>query len=161
MHGHDDGMTADVPGPLWEAYLRTQVRVDLAAERSIVVEQVLDPVTDRWPLTSDAGCVITACNPRSIQLSREENAMRTRQLHDELAYAGYRVLPATGFDPANPDWSEPGWLVEGISESEAMRVARKWEQNAVFEWTPTSWDLVGVLIPHRHRHSWRIVEQPG
>ena len=151
-------MTDDVAGPYWEAYLRTHVRIDLAVDRTMVVEPGREPVADRWSLTSDAGWVITACNPRSIVLGVEENAKRTRQLHDELAEAGYLVRSATGFDPANPEWNEPGWLVEGITESEAIRVARAWEQNAVFEWTPTAWDLVGVLIPHRHRSSWRFVE---
>ncbi len=131
-------MTDDVTGPYWEAYLRTRVRIDLAADRTVVVEQALDPVTDRWPLASDAGWVITACNPRSALLSIEENAIRTRQLHDELAQAGYPILPATGFDPANPEWNEPGWLVQGITESEALGIAREWEQNALFEWTPTT-----------------------
>jgi hypothetical protein len=117
-------MSDDVAGPYWEAYLRTHVRIDLAVDRTMVVEPGRDPVTDRWPLTSDAGWVITACNPRSIVLGVEENAKRTRQLYDELAGAGYLVRSATGFDPANPEWNEPGWLVEGITESEAIRVAR-------------------------------------
>ena len=151
-------MTDDLAGQYWDAYLRTHVRIDLTADRTIVVEPAHEPVADRWPLTSDAGWVITACNPRSVVLGVEENAKRTRQLHDELAGAGYLVRSATGFDPANPEWNEPGSLVEGITESGAIRVAREWEQNAVFEWTPTAWDLVGVLIPHRHRSSWRFVE---
>ena len=152
-------MTGDAEGPFWEAYLRTRVRIDLASDWTIVVEQVPYPVTDMWPLESQTGWVITACNPRSVLLSIEENALRSGQLHRDLVAAGYRVLPTTGFDPANPEWNEPGWLVEEISEPEAIRVAREWEQNAVFEWTPTAWELVGVLIPLRHRHSWRVVEQ--
>ena len=89
-------MTDNVAGPYWEAYLRTHVRIDLAVDRTIVVEPGRDPVTDRWPLTSDAGWVITTCNLRSGVLGAEENAKRTRQLHDELAEAGYLGGPGVG-----------------------------------------------------------------
>ena len=39
-------MTDNVAGPYWEAYLRTHVRIDLAVDRTIVVEPGRDPVTD-------------------------------------------------------------------------------------------------------------------
>lgn len=148
---------------LWSFYLNTVVEVFLEDGRSLTIEQVPEVGGEEWPfdVDFDAAWILTACNPRSEPLSDEANAERHRQLGEQLAQMGYPYLETIGIEdsvqPQNEElWSEPGYLVLGVSADEVIELARAWEQNAVYKWAPDHWELVGVLMPGATRVGWRF-----
>ncbi len=74
---------------------------------------------------------MTACNPRSDLLTASDNAERMGRLRHHLQQRGYSFFPGEGV-PDKPEWApEPSFLVLGITESEAVSLARIYEQNAI------------------------------
>lgn len=73
---------------------------------------------------------LTACNPGSVRLTDEENFQRTMELREILRarwprhYSGASV----GRDGT---WREPSFLVLGITEADAVEIARQFGQNAI------------------------------
>ncbi|MFO7960947.1 MAG: DNA/RNA nuclease SfsA [Nitriliruptoraceae bacterium] len=80
--------------------------------------------------------IITACNPRSRLLSDEENAARNARLERELRDRGLEIITADGSAP-DGSWQEPGFGIVDAEPAEVLALARRFEQLAVFELTPT------------------------
>jgi hypothetical protein len=73
---------------------------------------------------------ITAYNPGSIALSREQNDQQQRELKKAVAESGYPFYSGEG--KGDGDWpAEPSLLVLGVSEAEAAAMARRFGQAAV------------------------------
>jgi hypothetical protein len=118
---------------LQAAYLRTTYWVEArpqpialrVGERSLALDRVLARQrSGRWVF-------ITAWNPHSRPLTAWRNAAHHNQLLQALRRGGYRWLSALG-DGDDPCWPpEPSVLVLGMSERDAVRLARRFGQNAV------------------------------
>ena len=76
--------------------------------------------------------VITAWNPFSKELSLTENRARNIALHQELLEMGAELLKAVG---RSNDWMwlEESFAVKGISQSKMIQLAKKYQQNAIFQ----------------------------
>jgi hypothetical protein len=153
MTAQGSGRTA-AADQLWQWYAATVVLVDLGDGTSTTLRPAPAGVAGSWPWADRQAWVLTACNPRSIPLTEVDNAQRHAQLGRELAERGIHRLEATGYDQVDPSWREPGYCLPGVDEALVMDLARRWEQNAVFLWTPTTWAVVGVLLPGRTDHGW-------
>jgi hypothetical protein len=74
---------------------------------------------------------ITACNPRSVPLDEDANAERMMQLEMLVRGRGLACFQGEG-QADDGDWPpEPSLLVLGISEADAVTVAREFEQHAI------------------------------
>jgi hypothetical protein len=147
---------------LWTAYLRTQVRVELPDGGEALLAQADDGCHGDWPFPgTDHAWIITACNPRSVELTEQENRSRHEALGRQLLQLGATAFETTGFDPADSGWHEPGYVVPALPDAEADRLARAWEQNALFRWEPGRFSLVGVLMPGDAHHGWTLSRLPG
>lgn len=143
---------------LWLFYADTVVDVFMEDGRTLSITQTSDPTIDAWPFDeADVAWILTACNPRSVPLTDDENATRHQQLGEQLAERGYAYLETVGFDPKDRSWSEQGYAVLGISEDEVCDLARSWDQNAVYKWAPDHWEIVGVVMDGRTRSGWRYL----
>lgn len=150
-----------VDDSLWTAYLRTQVRVALPDGGEALLTQADHGVHGDWPFgDADHAWIITACNPRSVELPEQENLARHEALGRELHDAGATAYVTTGFDPADSGWHEPGYVVPALADDEAEVLARRWEQNALFHWEPERFSLVGVLMPGDAHHGWTLSRLP-
>ena len=141
---------------LWAVYLATEVRIELSSGEVVAVRAIDGPVVDAWPLDAREAWIITACNPRSVQLADAENEARHLALGDALRTAGYQALPATGCATDGSEWREPGYAVLDAPFHVIDDLARRWEQNAVFHWSPDRWVLVGVLMEGETSCGWRL-----
>lgn len=76
-----------------------------------------------------SAAIVTAYNPESVSLCEAEN----RAAHENLlnATVGYVTLPTRAIDPTGAWPPEPGLLVLGISDEEAMALGRAFRQNAI------------------------------
>lgn len=99
-----------------------------AGERSAALEELL--------AHSGAGewAFVTACNPGSELLSPAENDRRVEAL-EAVLYGRYSTFRGAGVGTGG-DWPpEPSLLILGISEEEALQLARRFGQNAIVSGT--------------------------
>jgi sugar fermentation stimulation protein A len=126
---------------LTAAYAGSVIVLHSAEVPAVTIEPVPDAVgpgrlPDGLPPATDLVHIITACNPRSRLLSDEENTTRNRRLERELRAKGLRVIAADGRAP-DGSWQEPGFGILDADPAEVLALARRFEQLAVFELTPT------------------------
>jgi hypothetical protein len=81
--------------------------------------------------------VITAWNPRSRRATAVENADRDRQLRSALRRAGWRHLDALGRS-RDGTWCEDSHAVLDADPEAVLELARRFEQHAIYEWTPAN-----------------------
>lgn len=77
------------------------------------------------------GCFITACNPKSAELSKEQNTLLQETLHSDLVTQNLQIIKGLGSDPSGEWRGEPSFLAMGISFSHAKSLGIKYEQNAI------------------------------
>lgn len=119
---------------LVEAYLRTTYRVLLPSFEIKIGEE--NVIFEKWleEQNAEVFAVITAWNPRSKLLSEEENRLKNKDLEIELEKASRFVLPALNIPETN-DWPpEESFFAFDISPDEAIRLGKKYEQNAIVWW---------------------------
>ncbi len=120
---------------LLQSYLTTRyVVAGPPCRRSLVLRVgVREPALAR--LQARAGCrysaYITAWNPRSVpQVRRRNEAAQRRLVRDLEKQSGIRLLHGEGI-AANGEWREPSVLALGLARPAALRLARRFRQNAV------------------------------
>ena len=91
--------------------------------------------------------IITACNPGEI-VADEVNSDADGRLREELDRTGGRCFRIIGCSP-NLFHREEGWGVEGLTSDEAVAIARKFGQNALFEIKEGVLTVVGCLSSER------------
>ena len=136
---HDTSLSAQ----LRAAYASAWVEVELSGGRF-----VFPPVARGAPrLLPSAlrphGFVITACNPRSEVLDPEENATRTRSLAQSMRAERWTIFPAVNHDGSG-GWREESFAVVAPPVVELLALARRFSQNAVYEWGDRTWRIVEV-----------------
>lgn len=72
---------------------------------------------------------LTACNPESVFLGGEENALRTIQLRELLVAIGKRPFYGVA-SSRDGSWREPSFLVLDMTMEEGLAIASRFGQNA-------------------------------
>ena len=88
--------------------------------------------------------VITAWNPFSKQLSLDENRRRNSELENDLLTVNAELLKAIG---RSNDWKwfEESLAVRNMSLSEIVQVAKKYQQNAIFQVTTEGRKVISCI----------------
>lgn len=87
--------------------------------------------------------VLTASNPRGVDIGEEENAQRMKELEAELESSGDSFVRV---DACSPDRSHCECSVAMKAGFErAIDVAKRWEQIAIFWWDGSSFWIYGAL----------------
>lgn len=118
---------------LGNSYLQTTYRVNGADEivdiRIGVRNDALDRLLETYKATE--WVFVTASNPGSRLLPERENAKRNAVLVKTFEEAGLRFLGGVGV-PDKTGWKpEQSYLVLGVSKSDAMAMASRWDQCAI------------------------------
>jgi hypothetical protein len=123
-----------MPDPdLDAAYRATDYRVEDAPNGPFVIRigetsiEVAELLTDECEFD---WAYLTACNPGSERLADDENARRTQELRDRLRCRWHHVFDGVSVG-RDGGWREPSFLVLGMTEDQAIEVARRFGQNAV------------------------------
>ena len=100
--------------------------------------------------------IITADNANGTTQSAEANAHAKELLRAELDHAGAQVFTATGGDL---DWqhTEASFAAIGLTDAEAIELGRKFDQEAIFSWTPEHWELLVCGSGERFQYAWGAV----
>ena len=86
------------------------------------------------PIAALAGlewAFVTACNPRSVLISDEENTRRMAEFETAVRELGWRFYHGQGVGRDRRWPPEPSLLIVHIKESEAVHLARRFGQNAI------------------------------
>jgi hypothetical protein len=137
---------------LEQVYAATLIEIHWPDRPHQVVEPRPEGVTDgEFPGGVDHIHIITAFNPRSRLLRRSENEERNRLLRDDLDREGLRYVEAVGRSP-DSSWSEESFAVVDAAPEQILDLARRYQQNAVFEWhragRATMWTDDVTSTPH-------------
>ena len=89
--------------------------------------------------------ILTSYNPRGKVLSAAENDRRFAELEAELRSSGraYLVMDACAPDKSHCECS----VSIKIDRSEALRIAERWEQIAIFWWDLDRFWIYGAISP--------------
>jgi hypothetical protein len=144
------------PATLAQLYADTVIEIRWPDRPNQLVERRPEGVTEgEFPKGVDHVHVITAFNPRSRLLRRGENDERNRLLAADLERAGLRHVPAVGRSP-DDSWSEDSFAVIDADADHILDLARRYDQNAIFEWTSVwraiLWSAPGLAA---QTHGWR------
>ena len=117
---------------LKEIYLRTtyvaftpigEIHIRIGHDNHLLDQLLINHGVNDW-------CFITAWNPYSATASKEDNLQRNFCLEQELKKS-FLVFGGLG-KGENYKWpAEESFLVLGISPTESMRFAKKYQQNAI------------------------------
>lgn len=152
----EDPATAVEPQSLGGLYARTVLEIKWTHATRLVIEHRDRGVTEGdFPEGAERIHVITASNPRSRLLRASENQERNRLLAQDLDAAGLAYRPAVGRSP-DTSWSEASFAVIDADPATLIDLARRYEQHAIFEWTPTHRTVLWTDDSAEPvRHGWR------
>jgi hypothetical protein len=113
-------------------------------------------VVGDWPLAGPV-FLLTSYNPRGVDLSLEENEIRLAELD---AYLRAELVAAVRSIGASKDrsWIEPGFALLDADEGEALAIARRFEQAAIYAWSAERLEVVGALDEGRASVGWSLTE---
>jgi hypothetical protein len=94
--------------------------------------------------------VLTAWNPGTL-LSDSENIARNELLRDMLEKRGIDALSVRA---GTDEHCEDSYLLTGITLTEAIEIARRFDQVAIFEVTATTWCVVMTHDLSRFCREW-------
>jgi orotate phosphoribosyltransferase len=147
------------PDDPWAAYARTVVRIARPGEPALVVQGAPGDARGGWPWTSGEPVhVLTAWDPGTERLGERENRARQADLEEDIARLGPTgSWPAVGLDPVSGQ-REEGLAVRGLSEDVVRRVGARYDQDAIFSWTPAAWAIVACAGERRVELGWTTGE---
>lgn len=117
---------------LKEIYLRTtyvaftpigEIHIRIGHDNHLLDQLLINHGVNDW-------CFITAWNPYSTTVSKEDNLQRNFGLEQELKQS-FIVFGGLGKGEDSRWPAEESFLVLGISPTESMRFAKKYQQNAI------------------------------
>lgn len=89
--------------------------------------------------------ILTSHDPRGVVLDPAENARRFAELEAELRSLGRKYLV---MDACSPDKSHCECSVAiTVDRGEALRIAERWEQIAIFWWDLDRFWIYGAISP--------------
>jgi hypothetical protein len=143
----------------WEAYITTEVRIELPGGAVRVFPAPPLQASGTYP--DPAGrpiAVITAHNPHGQLADPERNALAQARLEDDLTGRGLEWWPAAGADPT---WEhvERSVAVPGLTEADALALGAKYEQEAIFVLTPASRKVIDCVTGRRTITGWVIARE--
>lgn len=107
-----------------------------------------------WPLAAPV-YLLTAYNPRGEDLPLEENERRLAELAAFLKKELLAAVPSLG-SSTDGSWTEPGFALLDVDEKQALAVARRFEQAAIYAWSAERLEVVGALDGGRASVGWAL-----
>ena len=115
-------------------------------------------VAGDWPLAAPV-YLLTAYNPRGEDLPLEENERRLAELDSYLRTELVAAVRSVGASE-DRSWMEPGFALLDADEAEALAIARRFEQAAIYAWRAEQLEVVGALDEGRASVGWALTDVP-
>jgi hypothetical protein len=144
------------PDDPWAGYARTVVGIVHPELGRLEVRAAPVGTTGVWPWSTAVPVhLLTAWDPGDERPGADVNRTRQAALETELRARGPAMWPAAGSDPETDDRDE-GVAVCGLAEAEVLELAARYDQDAVFAWTPTEWAIVACRGSRRVSLGWSL-----
>ncbi|MFG2480253.1 DUF3293 domain-containing protein [Streptomyces fagopyri] len=150
----------------WPDYLRAIVDIAFPAFSIRVAPGPLDGVAGLpYPLDrAHTIHIVTAFNPYGRRTSARANLRAQHELLHDIGLHGLRWWPAVGGDPVGTH-AEISAAVVGMNDAQARALGRRFGQDAVFAWSPTSWRLLACADAAHDtvladRHAYHLTPPP-
>jgi hypothetical protein len=117
-----------------------QILLKVGERSPELIELVHQQNCDNW-------AYITAANPKSEILSEEENGSRNTELENLLSKDSYAFFKGIAKSPEDSFPAEISFLVFGISEKEAVKLAERFNQAALLLGTLTGIPVLRFIHP--------------
>lgn len=111
----------------------------------------------RYPPAVSPVHVLTAYDPGAARPGAAENRRRQAALEAELAARGLAVTRAVA-SAVDGTHAEPSAAVVGWDDGEALALARRFGQDAIFRWSPAAWEVVPCDGGPALRLGWTLLE---
>jgi hypothetical protein len=139
-------------------YRRARVQVHDLDGRTVEVHPAAPGVTSgRFPFAAPVH-VLTAFDPGPVRLTAAENEARQRVLVGELPGHLRRWDAEAG--AADGSHTERSVLVEGLADDEALALAARHGQDAIFRWSPDAWSVLPCDGGPASDAGWSLVSRP-
>lgn len=138
----------------WGEYVRAVVRIDLADGLVQITPAAPGRADGTFPdVPHDVVYVVTAFNPGGLVSPESANQQAHTALIRRLETDHVTYLEAAGGDPG---WthSEASFALIGVDEAYAKALGRDFDQDAIFEWTPTELSVVACDGARRSSAGW-------
>lgn len=143
-------------GDPWVSYRRTVVEITLPEEGTLTVRSAPVAEVGTWPWpTEDPVHVLTAWDPGPARPGPAVNRARQAALEDDLRPLAATMVAAVGVDPVTGH-REEGVAVRGVDESVVLALGARYDQDAIFAWTPETWSIVGCHDGRRIMSGWAL-----
>jgi hypothetical protein len=146
---------SETPGG-WSAYSDAVLRIEAPSGVIWVRPTPISLASGKYPDPQGRTiCVITAHNPGGRLASGEANATAQAQLMAEIEKLGLTAWPAAGGDPS---WRhvEDSAAVIGMGQADAIALAARFGQEAIFVLTPADRQVVGCTQRRVVTTGWSI-----
>ncbi|MFJ1559716.1 DUF3293 domain-containing protein [Streptomyces mirabilis] len=127
----------------WPHYLRAVVDIAFPTHSIRVAQGLPDGVSALpYPLDSTHTIhIVTAFNPGGRDATAGANLRAQHELLRSISLRELQWWPAVGGDPVGTH-AEISAAVVGMDDAQARALGRRFGQDAVFAWSPTSWRLL-------------------
>ena len=145
----------------WASYLRTEVEIVRPAGGTLRIRAAAEADEASWPWPDEQPVhLLTAWDPGAERPGREANRLRQAALEADLAAFSASMLPAVGLDLVTGR-REEGVAVRGLSEAQILALGERYDQDAVFVWTPAAWTVVPCRGRRRLSSGWALEVTPS
>ena len=100
-----------------------------------------------------SACFVTAHNPGGPIIDAAENDRRHRALLNDVAEQGWTWFPAIGGDPGGSH-TENGVLLLDADTDDALALATRFEQDAIYVWRADAFELIACDGSARDQLGW-------
>lgn len=132
----------------WSSYPETVLYFATDPEVMVDLREPVPPATKKALAAMGLDqpfAILTSYNPRGVVLDAAENERRFAELEAELKSSGREYLV---MDACSPDKSHCECSVAiKIDRTEALRIAERWEQIAIFWWDLDRFWIYGAISP--------------
>ena len=130
------------------------VDIDRGVEGILRVQADPTGRVGHWPWDSPQPVhLLTAWNPGRERPGEAANRERQAKLEADLVRLAPAGWPARGTLPGTGEYDE-GLAVQGLTVDQARVLGARYGQDAVFEWTPADWTIVGCYEDRRVVFGW-------
>lgn len=148
---------------VWGEFQRTFIRIELDGQ---ILQITPGPIGERGAyLPGQAGPlhVLTAWNPQGIEAPLADNRLANERLAAALAARPELTVWATTGTGEDGSWHEEGFTIAGLDRAEAVALAVRYDQRAIFEWRdePGGFRLVACDGSQDEARGWTSAELPA